>query len=43
MTGGSRLLADALTGQWQVVPWVLPSIIGTISISRLHRPYQRGQ
>ncbi|MDH3945103.1 MAG: hypothetical protein OET45_00430 [Chromatiales bacterium] len=43
MTGGSRLLADVLTGQWQVVPWVLPSIIGTIAISRLHRPYQRGQ
>ena len=41
--GGSRLLADVLTGQWQVVPWVLPSIIGTIAISRLQRPYQRGQ
>ncbi len=39
--GGSRLLADVLTGQWQVLPWVLPSIIGTIAISRLQRPYTR--
>jgi len=37
--GGSRLLADVLTGQWQVLPWVLPSIIGTIAISRLQRSY----
>ena len=37
--GGSRLLGEILTGQWQVIPWILPSIVGTIAISRLTRHY----
>ncbi len=39
--GGSRLLADVLTGQWRVIPWVLPAIIGTFAINRLGRPFRR--
>lgn len=35
--GGSRLFADILVGQWQVVAWVLPAIIGSIAIQRLKR------
>jgi uncharacterized membrane protein len=35
--GGSRLLGDLLPGQWQVIPWVLPAIIGTVMIRRLER------
>lgn len=38
--GGSRLLSDILTGQWQVIPWVLPAIIGTIAIRRVEKDYQ---
>ncbi|MEO0366808.1 MAG: hypothetical protein AAF265_15090, partial [Pseudomonadota bacterium] len=32
--GGSRLLAQLLPGQLQVIPWVLPSVIGLIAIRR---------
>lgn len=39
--GGARLLGDLLPGQWQVVAWVLPAIIGTIAINRLRRPFER--
>ncbi len=39
--GGSRLLGEILTGYWQVVPWILPAIIGTIVINRLERSYKR--
>ena len=39
--GGSRLLGEILTGNWQVVPWILPAIIGTIVINRLERSYKR--
>lgn len=41
--GGARLLGDLLPGQWQVIPWVLPAIIGTIAINRLRRPFERGR
>lgn len=37
--GGSRFLSHILQGQWQVVPWVLPAIFGTIAINRLRRRY----
>lgn len=37
--GGSRLLGEILTGQWQVIPWILPSVLGTIAIARLTRRY----
>lgn len=39
--GGSRFFREILTGHWQVVPWVLPAIIGTIVINRLGRTYKR--
>ncbi len=35
--GGSRLFAHVLTGQLQVIPWILPAIIGTIFSIRLSR------
>jgi hypothetical protein len=37
--GGDRLFGDLLPGQWQVIPWVLPAIIGTIAINRLKRSF----
>lgn len=30
--GGSRYLAELLPGQWQVLPWIAPAIIGTLAI-----------
>ncbi len=39
--GGSRLLADLLPGQWQVVSWIAAPVIGTIAINVLTRRYQR--
>lgn len=41
--GGSRLLADLLVGQWMILAWIAPSIIGTIAISRLKRPFRLSQ
>lgn len=38
--GGDRLFGDLLPGQWQVIPWVLPAIIGTVAINRLRRPFE---
>lgn len=38
--GGARLLGDFLPGQWQVIPWVLPAVIGTIAVRRLRRPFE---
>ena len=38
--GGRELLGHLLTGQWQLVPWVLPAAIGTIFIRRLSKPYR---
>lgn len=37
--GGSRLLGEILPGQWQVVPWVIPAIVGTLALRRLERHY----
>lgn len=37
--GGSRFFSDLLPGQWQVVPWVLPAIVGTLAINRLARRF----
>ena len=39
--GGSRFLRETLTGYWQVIPWVIPAIVGTIVINRLERSYKR--
>lgn len=40
--GGSRLLSQILTGQWQVIPWVTPAIVGTIIIQRMKRQNTTG-
>ena len=37
--GGSRLLGEFLPGQWQIIPWVTPAIIGSVTIARLKRRY----
>ena len=39
--GGSRYLSEILTGQWQLIPWILPGILGGLSISYLTRKYRR--
>ena len=39
--GGARFFADVLTGQLQVIPWVLPAIVGTFAINRLRRTYEQ--
>jgi len=39
--GGARFFGDILPGLWQIVPWVLPAIIGTFVINRLKRPYEQ--
>jgi len=39
--GGSRLFAEILPGQWQVISWVVAPVIGTIAIQRLSRRYDR--
>lgn len=38
--GGRALFSEFLTGQWQLVPWILPTIIGTAYARRASRPYE---
>lgn len=33
--GSSRYLADLLPGQWQVLPWIAPAIIGALALRRM--------
>ena len=40
--GGRRLLAAFLTDYWMVLPWVLPTILGTIAIRRMKRKWVKG-
>ncbi len=35
--GGRSFLGELLPGQWQVIPWVLPTVIGVIAGSRISR------
>ncbi len=35
--GGSRLLDNILTNEWQLIPWVLPTIIGITCIRIMNR------
>lgn len=37
--GGREFLSNLLTGQWQVVPWVAPAVIGTLVLARMKRRY----
>ncbi|MEM7081389.1 MAG: hypothetical protein AAF465_01460 [Pseudomonadota bacterium] len=39
--GANRFLSDALSGHWQLVPWVAPAVVGTIIINRISRRYVR--
>lgn len=39
--GGSRLFAAFLSGNLQVIPWVLPGIIGTIASIHLTKKYRK--
>jgi hypothetical protein len=39
--GGSRLFADLLTGYWQLLPWVLPGLVGGLLIHRYGRRYRQ--
>lgn len=41
--GGDRFLGGLLPGQWQILPWVLPAIVGTIVTFRLGRRYRPRQ
>lgn len=35
--GGRSFLGELLPGQWQVIPWILPTVIGVIAGSRISR------
>ncbi len=39
--GGRRFFSELLPGYWQILPWVLPAVIGTIAISVYSRRYRR--
>lgn len=38
--GGRRFLAEIFTGQLQVVPWILPGVVGGIAIAYLSKRYR---
>lgn len=38
--GGRALLGELLPGQWQMLPWILPTVIGTTYARYASRPYQ---
>lgn len=37
--GGREFLSALLSGQWQVLPWITPAIVGTIIVARMKRQY----
>lgn len=37
--GGREFLSGLLSGQWQVVPWIAPAVIGTMIVARMKRQY----
>ena len=37
--GVREFLSGLLSGQWQILPWIAPAIIGTLVVSRLKRRY----
>lgn len=39
--GGSRFLAEWLPGQWQLIPWITPAIIGTLATRILRKRYEQ--
>lgn len=38
--GGRAMLGKILTGYWQILPWVLPTIIGVIAIKYQKKKYE---
>ena len=38
--GGRRFLAEIFTGQLQVVPWILPGVVGGMAIAYLSKKYR---
>ena len=38
--GGSHFLSEILPGQWQLLPWILPSVVGILINRRLDRRYE---
>ena len=38
--GGSRLFNELLTGNWMLIPWVLPTLLGTLTIRYYKRRYR---
>ena len=39
--GGNRFIAEYLSGNWQLVPWVLPAVVGTAITAVLTRKYRQ--
>lgn len=39
--GGRAMMGHILTGYWQILPWVLPSIIGIFAIAYQKRKYEK--
>ncbi len=39
--GANRFLGELLVGNWQLVPWIAPGVVGTIIISVVSRRYTR--
>lgn len=39
--GGRAMIGHILTGYWQILPWVLPSIIGVFAIAYQKRKYEK--
>lgn len=38
--GGREFLSGLLSGQWQVLPWITPAIVGTIVVGLMKRRYR---
>lgn len=41
--GGRSMMGHILTGYWQILPWVLPTIIGIFAIKYHKRKYEKGR
>ncbi|MEM7279913.1 MAG: hypothetical protein AAF385_17555 [Pseudomonadota bacterium] len=39
--GGSRYLGEVFSGQWMLIPWLAPAVIGTVIIAVLSRRYRK--
>ncbi|TQV70946.1 hypothetical protein FLL45_21710 [Aliikangiella marina] len=39
--GGRRFFAELLPGIWQIVPWIIPAVVGIIATQLLNRKYRK--